>query len=298
MPKPAQAPIVPRFLATHANVSTTSAYAASLRDFGDFLRTTDERGARRLLGAGMTGATELANRYRAWLERRKKSPATRRLRLVSLRAFCSWARGVGLIDWPLEYRRVKHQPYRDTRGPSMTVVRKLFAHLGKDKSPTGRRDLAIVHLLFDLALRRMEPTLLDVAHVVDDRLMVAGKGRGGERIPITLPPRTRAAIKAWLRVRPRLNPNGGALFVDTNGARMTPRQVYDLVRAAGDEIGEKLKTHGLRHAAITEALERTKGNVRTVRHFSRHTDIDTLLKYDDNRVNQGGKIAALVARRT
>lgn len=291
------APIVPRFLATLDNDSTSNAYEAAIDDFARFLDVAPEAGARRLLRSSMAEARELVSRYRVHLVRRKRSSSTVKLRLAGLRALCSFARKAGDIDWPLETDKVRHVAYRDTRGPNMATVLKLFAKLAKDTSTIGVRNLAIVHLLFDLALRRMEPTTLDMVHVVDDRLMVAGKGRGGERIPMTMPTRTRRALKAWLRVRSKLSPSCDAIFVGEDGTRMRPRQVYEMVRQAGEAIGEKIKTHGLRHAAITLALERTNGNVRSVRHFSRHTEVSVLMRYDDNRENQGGKIAAIVARR-
>ena len=55
--------------------------------------------------------------------------------------------------------------------------------------------------------------------------------------------------------------------------------------------------HGLRHLAITEALDLTNGNVRAVRHFSRHSSVETLLCYDDNRTDMAGKISRILAAR-
>ena len=50
-----------------------------------------------------------------------------------------------------------------------------------------------------------------------------------------------------------------------------------------------VRPHGLRHAAITEALELTNGNVRAVVKFSRHRSISVVMKYDDARDDIGGK---------
>jgi len=56
-----------------------------------------------------------------------------------------------------------------------------------------------------------------------------------------------------------------------------------------------VRSHGLRHAAITEALEPTNGNVRAVARFSRHRSISVVMKYDDARDDMAGKVAKLVA---
>ena len=55
------------------------------------------------------------------------------------------------------------------------------------------------------------------------------------------------------------------------------------------------RPHGLRHAAITEALNLTKGDVRRVQRFSRHKDVRVLNRYDDNREDLGGEVARLVS---
>ena len=56
-----------------------------------------------------------------------------------------------------------------------------------------------------------------------------------------------------------------------------------------------MRPHGLRHTAVTTALDATNGDVRSVRRFSRHADIGTVLIYDDERKDEGGRIADLVA---
>ncbi len=48
-------------------------------------------------------------------------------------------------------------------------------------------------------------------------------------------------------------------------------------------FGFKTTPHGLRHAAITEALDATGGNVRAVQKFSRHRDLLVLNRYDNSR---------------
>jgi integrase/recombinase XerC len=66
-----------------------------------------------------------------------------------------------------------------------------------------------------------------------------------------------------------------------------------MVRELGRRLGMKVWPHGLRHAAITEALDLTGGNVRAVQRFSRHRDVRVLERYDDNRRDLGGEVAKL-----
>jgi integrase/recombinase XerC len=46
---------------------------------------------------------------------------------------------------------------------------------------------------------------------------------------------------------------------------------------------------------ITAALEATNGDVRKVQKLSRHSDLNTLMIYDDNRKNQQGEVTDLLA---
>jgi len=57
----------------------------------------------------------------------------------------------------------------------------------------------------------------------------------------------------------------------------------------------EVRPHGLRHAAITDALDLTNGNVREVQRFSRHKDMRVVNAYDDNRTDMAEKVAWMVA---
>ena len=52
--------------------------------------------------------------------------------------------------------------------------------------------------------------------------------------------------------------------------------------------------HGLRHQGITRALDLVGGDVHRVRRFSRHAELETLLRYDDNRRDEAVALAALL----
>ena len=80
------------------------------------------------------------------------------------------------------------------------------------------------------------------------------------------------------------------------GRRLTGRSHHRIVKALGEAAGlGAVRPHGLRHAAITEALDATNGNVRAVQRFSRHRDLRVLNTYDDNRQDLAGEVARLVA---
>ena len=280
--------------------TTRRAYARDLKDFARFLQAPTADDAAALLLSRTPGeANELVLNYRTHMaEAQRLSPATVNPRLAALRSLARMGRLLGLINWTIEVQAVASQRYRDTRGPGRPAYEAMLRLL--ESTPDGaaaRRDLAIVRLLHDLGLRAGETASLRLEDLDLEgrRLLVLGKGRG-EREPLSLPLPTRAALEGWVGAR---GPAPGPLFTNFDPAHKAPglttTSIYRLVRALGDRVGARVRPHGLRHLAITEALDRTGGNLRAVQKFSRHRDLRVLLVYDDNRQDLAGEVASLVA---
>jgi integrase/recombinase XerC len=282
---------------------TRLAYDADLRDFGKHLRVPSAREAvTELLTWGPGIANLRALEYRTGMQQRGLASSTIARRLAALRSIVRLARTLGRITWTLELRSPKIEAYRDTAGPGREGWRRLRTKAGERLDRKGVRDLAIVRLLHDLALRREEVVSLDLEHVAiflgsPATVWILGKGRSS-REAIVLPTPTTAALEAWMLLR---GSEPGPLFtpLDTPGAagRLTGRSVARIVAALGQlaELPRAVRPHGLRHQAITEALDRTGGDVRRVQRFSRHASIQTLVRYDDRRKDPSADIARLVA---
>jgi integrase/recombinase XerC len=286
------------------NPRTLLAYDRDLRDFGRFLGQAEARSGVELLLSlphGQANAAALA--YRAHLVDRGLRAATIARRLAALRSVVKLARTVGRVSWTLDVDSPKAEPYRDTAGPGDAGWRAMLA-AAKRAAASGRpkpvRDLAIIRLLHDLRLRRGELVALDLADVALEPASVAvvGKGRTqSERL--TLPDPTRDALAEWIG---RRGEEPGPLFVRLDRAasgpdRLTDTAVFLIVRDLGRKAGlaRPTRPHALRHEAITRALDKTNGDVRTVQQFSRHADPRTLLLYDDRRRDLAGDVARLVA---
>jgi integrase/recombinase XerC len=226
------------------------------------------------------------------------APATVNRRLAALRSIVQLARSFGIIDWSVEVEGVKAKAYRDTAGPGLegvTAVKRLAA---AHKSPAkAARDVAVVRVLFDLALRRGEVAGLDLEHldVRAGRLSVLGKGRR-EREWRSVPPRTLSALTAWLKHRGR---KPGPLFVNFHHAnkgldRLKGNGIYYIVRSLAQKAEISARPHGVRHTSITVGLDRTR-DPRKVRQHARHASMDTTMIYDDARSDFAGEVAKAVS---
>jgi integrase/recombinase XerC len=278
-------------------------------DLADFARTVGAAGAAAAVGSLLALDPGAANRvalaYRAALVARGLAPATIARRLAALRSVVKLARVLGRIDWALDVEAPRVETYRDTSGPGrdgwdalLAVARRRAVAWGA----RGQRDLAILRLLHDLGLRRAEVVALDVADVDLLRAQVQVRGKGKlQDAPLSLPAPTRAALADWIAHRP---PGPGPLFIRLDngagraeGRRLTGDGLYRLVAELGRAAGlrGRVRPHGLRHQAITQALDATGGDVRAVQRFSRHASPATLLRYDDNRRDLAGDVARRIA---
>ncbi len=297
-----QAAVVP-FRATAADLTeiffagrsanTVEAYKHDLRDFQAFVRAQDLReAARGLLSLEHGAANALGFAYRAWLIERDLKPATVNRRLAALRSIIKMANTFGLVPWQLDVKGVKARTYRDTRGPGRRCFEDALKSSFNRADGKGTRDAAIIRLLHDLGLRRKEVIGLDLAdlQLKEGLIWILGKGKTEKEV-LSLPQATQAALLGWLKLR---GDYAGPLFPNFDRAsqgngRITGRAVHKLCQKHG------FRPHGLRHTAITEALDRTGGDVRAAQRFSRHRNIQTLLVYDDNRMDIGGRVARMVA---
>lgn len=284
---------------------TILAYRRDLEEFREFLRARDiDEAARTFLSQGLYNANHVALKYKSHLvETRKLQPTTVNRKLAALRSLTDMAYTLGMINWKV---RVKNQKIestsRDTRGPGKTGVQKLREEIEKRQDPKGLRDRALLHLLHDLALRRSEVVGLDLEDLdlESGTIRILGKGRL-QKETLSLPTRTRKILSEWIAVRGHAE---GPLFPNFHhnpniqGNRLSGTSVYRIIRDLGTQTGQKVRPHGLRHTAISEAVRKVQAvgmDVTKVLQFSRHKDLKTLQVYIDQVENAQGKIAELVA---
>jgi integrase/recombinase XerC len=165
----------------------------------------------------------------------------------------------------------------------------------------GIRDYALLMLLWSNALRRSEVSKANIADFdpVTKTLRIFGKGRGTQSEIVSLGSGTVTAIEAWLEARGEVTTDK-ALFVSVNpgyrDGRLSTQGIYNIVsdRFQSAGITKTMSPHRIRHSSITAALEATNGDVRRVQKLSRHSSLNTLLIYDDNRKNHQGEVTDLL----
>jgi site-specific recombinase XerD len=146
----------------------------------------------------------------------------------------------------------------------------------------GKRDQAILELLYGTAIRLTECGRLDVADL-DLRhttlLIRNGKGMKDRMVPV--PGRAAAALDRYLtEVRPQFlhAPRESALFLSRVGTRLSTASIGLLVKRYGEDAGVRVSPHGLRHACATHLIRRG-ADIRHVQKLLGHRDIQTTAIY-------------------
>ena len=306
--KSAAGKIVDTWLKTRTSPHTARAYRGDLETYRRHRgRPTVAAAVAELLAMDVHRAAEAADLYVAWQRGEGYALASVYRRTAALKSLCRMANRHGRIAWRLDVRTGRATPIRDTRGPGEHAFDRMLAGARQFQTPQAARDTAALHLLHDIGLRRAEAAALTVADVDlaggtnGWRLWITGKGKC-EREEMQLPEPTAAALQAWMRAR---GDRPGPLLLGYDHRRqgrdvpqrgLTPGAVGEIVRRISTAAGCRCTAHGLRHTAITTALEATGGDLRKVARFSRHKDWNTLALYDDARRRTAGDVADLVAR--
>jgi integrase/recombinase XerC len=212
------------------------------------------------------------------------------VKIASVKALVKYAFDYEQCNFLLDkVKSVKAKVYRDTKGTTSDNINSMLS-LADLSSVKGKRDYAILRLLWDNGLRRSEVSNLNIEdfNPREGTLRIMSKGKIDPEY-VYLSDKTIAALNNWLSVRYQPLPHH-SLFISldnaTKGHRLSDKSVYRLVKKYSSEIpeGKILSPHQIRHSAITAVLDATNGNVRLAQKFSRHSNLNTLMIYDDNRV--------------
>jgi integrase/recombinase XerC len=191
----------------------------------------------------------------------------------------SGARGARVTRSPAQGVRAPKAPRRLPQTLDADQMARLLEIRADD--PLGRRDRAMMELLYSSGLRLAELVGLDLASVdLKDRVVhVLGKGRKARIVPVGRA--AVAALGAWLKERPALAHSAeSALFVGRNGRRLGARAVQIRVAHWARRQGLNLHVHPhlFRHSFASHLLE-SSGELRGVQELLGHADISTTQIY-------------------
>ena len=270
-------------------------YLAGLRPSGRRSMTARRKGVAALFGGASLDAVPWERlRYQhvrailVQLERRALAPASLQTALAALK-------GVARESWNLEYLGAEeYARIRAIKAPSGSrqpagrdVARGELAALldacAADPSPAGRRDAALIALLYAGGLRRDEVAGLQLGDYQRDRERVRVLGKGNQERFVPLATGATAALEAWLAARG--GAPGGLWGAINKGGRLTgtglsAQAVYTMLGKRAAQAGvARLSPHDLRRTFVGDLLD-AGADIATVQQLAGHASVATTARYD------------------
>jgi site-specific recombinase XerD len=231
------------------------------------------------------------------------SLATKNRMIYALRGVLKACWRLSLITADEYQRAVDIKPIAGStlpRGRSLEhgELRELFAACKKDDSPAGRRDAALLAVLYGGGLRRSEVASLDISdfnRATGELKVLSGKGNKDRLAYATNG--SLNALAQWLAVR---GETPGPLFCSIRkGGRvemkgMTDQAIYGTIQKRAAEAGlNHFSPHDLRRTFVGDMLD-AGADVSLVQQLAGHANVSTTLRYDRRPEGAKRKAAELL----
>ena len=263
---------IERGLATN----TLESYGRDLRQFAQYLDTQPR-------SAFDTATRSVILGYLLAMQRQGKATATIARRLAALKAF---------YQYLLRENQIAQDPTADLESPKLErrlpkvltvaeveeVLRQPDPH-----SASGRRDKAMLELLYATGIRVSELVGLNVADVSLDQGVLRCLGKGEKERLVPIGSVAVGCLRDYIRTgRPHLirDPRERCLFVNHHGRRLTRQGFWKIVKKCAQEahLAKEITPHTLRHSFATHLLE-NGADLRSVQEMLGHADISTTQIY-------------------
>jgi len=295
-------PLIQNFLMSKRSKDTRRVYGNDLQWFFDAVSGEVNAGAvRAFLALPRIQALRVLMGYQDSLAANGYAGSTINRKVSAVKSLVEYAYRIGECEWQLpRLKREREQRYKDTTGVSVDQIRQMMA-VPNRATVTGKRNYAILRLLWENGLRRGEIAKITCSEIDWDeqRITIYGKGRREEGEDIDVSDHALDAIGDWLTVRPdsRYDVLFTSLDVNTWGKPLSLTSIYRMVRRTGEKAGIKkiVSPHQIRHSAITAYLDASDGDMRGGASFARHSDLSVTQVYDDNRKRQQKKATKILS---
>lgn len=273
-----------------ASPHTVRSYRSDLADFLEYLDAVSADAAEPSAPPTADSVDiALLRSYLASLHERGLSRVTAARKLAALRSFYRFLGRIGAVE--RDAARAVRAPKTPRRIPQRLELGEVeeLLHAPDPATARGKRDLAILELLYGTGVRVSELVGLDLTDLQRNSRILRVLGKGGKERVVPFGEVAADALGDYLSARGELAAAGGdaegseAVFLNARGGRLTDRSVRTIVRRYLGEAGiahlaGKATPHTLRHAFATHLLDRG-ADLRAIQELLGHASLATTQKY-------------------
>ena len=280
-----------RHLKYERNLSehTLRNYESDLVQFYDHIAPPDKEGKRRNVEISSIDNLTIRDFMAGLYERNKKKSSIHR-KVAALRTFFRYLCREGILE--VNPARMVASPRVERKLPNHLTIQDMIRFIETPELDTvlGKRDRAILEILYASGLRVSELASLNLGDIdfENQTLRVKGKGRKERIVPFG--DHARAAIETYLSVRGELLIDASrerperfdplAVFINYQGTRITTRSVARMIDkyvkiCAGIH---RLSPHALRHSFATHLLD-AGADLRTIQELLGHARLSSTQVY-------------------
>jgi len=270
-----------------ASQHTLRAYRADLRELCEHL-------AAARIGDVRQVSVRTLRKYLLALDERKLARPSVQRKLSAVRSFFQWLLEQGRID--VHPGRSMRQARVGRRLPGALEIKEVTSLIDAPDVSThaGRRDRAMLEVMYSAGTRAAETVGLDVDDVDLERGVARVRGKGRKERLVALGQYALKALRVYLedseRPKPRAK-DSGAVFLNARGGRLTTRSLGHIVERAAltGGISRRVTPHTFRHSFATHLLD-AGADLKSVQELLGHAHLVTTQIYTHVSVERLRKV--------
>jgi integrase/recombinase XerC len=289
----------------NASPHTVRNYRSDLEQFYRYLTLTPEGKPRPEPGLDQIDNLTIREFLGVLYKQQNRKTSVAR-KLASLRSFMNFLSAQGAVQ--TNPAKIVASPRLEKRLPEylMTDAVTSLVEAPETSTPLGKRDRAILELLYAAGLRVSELVGMDVGDIDlgEGLVRVLGKGRKERMVPFG--DKARDALEDYLRARPELlkripalwamperhedrpvtrrgtssQTDADAVFLNSRGGRLTTRSVANIIDRYVARLAQRMNVHPhtLRHTFATHMLN-AGADLRSIQELLGHESLSTTQRY-------------------
>jgi len=273
------------FAIKNASSHTRRNYLNDLKQFIKFLRENEIEVLRQGKVELNKITPSIIRSFLAYLHQ-KNTKTTIARKIASLNSFFKFLIKEGLVTY--NPAQTVSAPKPEKVIPTFLSVDEIFSLIEQpDKEKDlGRRDRAILELMYSSGLRVSEVVNLNLEDLDPNREFIKVKGKGNKERLLPVGTKAREALQDYLSIRKNLAEKKGiekssqALFLNYRGGRLTTRSIARIIDkyAHQSSFFRPVHPHAIRHTFATHMLD-AGADLRSIQELLGHSSLSTTQKY-------------------